>query len=161
MSDFLEPREGLTSTGRYLSPQIDATVRLNANESPHSPLVGSSIIEQSDMNRYPDRDARILREAIAEHHALSVNQVFAANGSNEVIQTFLLTYGGPERSVMIFSPTYVMHSKIAAITGTPVIDLKREKDFGLNVDFVCEQIEKEKPSLISVSYTHLTLPTKA
>ena len=144
MSDFLEPREGLSSAGRYFSPQIDATVRLNANESPRSPLVESSVVEQSELNRYPDRDARMLREAIAEHYALSTNQVFAANGSNEAIQTFLLTYGGPERSIMIFSPTYVMHSKIAAITGTPVIDLKREKDFGLNIDFVCEEIEKEK-----------------
>lgn len=148
MNDFLKPRDGLSSAGRYLSPQIDANVRLNANESPLTPLVEPSIIEQLELNRYPDREARTLRDAIASQYKLSANQVFAANGSNEVIQTFLLTYGGPKRSVMIFSPTYVMHSKIAAITGTSVIDLKREKDFSLNTDFVCEHIEKEKPELI-------------
>ena len=145
MNDFLKPRDGLWSADRFLSPQIDADVRLNAKESPLTPLVVPSIIEHLELNRYPDREARTLREAIASQYDLSANQVFAANGSNEVIQTFLLTYGGSKRSVMIFSPTYVMHSKIATITGTSVIDLKREKDFSLNTDFVCEQIEKEKP----------------
>ena len=94
MNDFLKPRDGLSSAGRYFSPLIDANVRLNANESPLTPLVEPSIIEQLELIRYPDREARTLREAIASQYELSANQVFAANGSNEVIQTFLLTYGG-------------------------------------------------------------------
>ena len=102
MNDFLKPRDGLSSSGRYLSPQIDANVRLNANESPLPPLAGLSDIEQLELNRYPDREARTLRDAIASQYKLSANQVFAANGSNEVIQTFLLTYGGQEKSLYNF-----------------------------------------------------------
>jgi histidinol-phosphate aminotransferase len=81
------------------------------------------------LHRYPDREALALREAIAAHHGVRPDQVFCANGSNEVIQCLLLAYGGPQRPVMVFTPTYELHSHIAKITGTPVIAGKRNDDF--------------------------------
>lgn len=148
MSDFLKPRKGISGSSGYLSPQIDVSVRLNANEAPDGPSKGFTAEHELNLNRYPDRSAEKLREEIAKKYGISANQVFAANGSNEVLQNFLLTYGGSERSLMVFKPTYVMHSKIAAITGTPVIEGERELDFSLNVESTCEKIIEYKPSLI-------------
>ena len=148
MNDFLKPREGISGSSGYFSPQLDASVRLNANEAPEALSEEFITGDELNLNRYPDRSAQKLREEIAKRYGISANQVFAANGSNEVLQNFLLTYGGPERSLMVFKPTYVMHSKIAAITGTPVIEGEREADFSLNVNSVCEKILEYKPSLI-------------
>ena len=148
MNNFLEPREDILGSSGYFSPQVDASVRLNANEAPYAPPEGLTAGYEVNLNRYPDRSASKLREEIAKKYGLRSNQVFSANGSNEVIQTFLLTYGGSERSLMIFKPTYVMHSKIAMVTGTPVIEGQREKDFSLDVEATCDKILEDKPSLI-------------
>ncbi|HVC24111.1 MAG TPA: histidinol-phosphate transaminase, partial [Acidimicrobiales bacterium] len=95
----------------YHSPQVDVAVRLNTNEAPEPPPQAfvrelEAAIAGIDLNRYPDRDARALREAIAVQHGVGAEQVYCANGSNEVLQSILLAYGGPGRSVAVFEPTY-------------------------------------------------------
>ena len=78
-----------------------------------------------EWHRYPDRSATGLRAAIADWHGVDADQVFAANGSNEVLQTLLLTYAGPGRSVLTFEPTYQLHAHIARITGATVVEVER------------------------------------
>jgi len=121
----------------YHSPQVDVEVRLNTNESPDAPpaefleqfAAAASLVE---WNRYPDRGAEELRAAIARHHEVGAAQVFAANGSNEVLQTLMVAYGGHGRSASMFEPTYALHSHISRLTGTRVESGTRASDFGLD-----------------------------
>lgn len=123
----------------YYSPQIDVDVRLNANEAPERPPAVfvarlRERIDEVSLNRYPDREATELRAAIARHHGVETSQVYCANGSNEVLQSILLAYGGSGRSVAVFEPTYALHSHIARVTGTRVRSLERDSEFLIDID---------------------------
>ena len=131
------PRDDLVALEGYHSPQVEVEVRLNTNESPAPPPDGwvaevQRAIADVEWHRYPDRAASALRATIAEGHGIAPAQVFAAHGSNEVLQCLLLTYGGPGRSVGVFEPTYALHSHLARITGTAVHVGERAADFSLD-----------------------------
>lgn len=136
---LLGPREDVALMEGYHSPQIEVEVRLNTNEAPEEPPAGfvariAEGIEAIAMNRYPNREADRLREAIAEHHGVDVSRVYCANGSNEVLQSILLAYGGQGRTVAVFEPTYALHSHIARVTATTVIAGSRNSDFLISID---------------------------
>jgi histidinol-phosphate aminotransferase len=131
----------------YFSPQLDVSVRLNTNEAPEPPPAGFveellGEINEVALNRYPDRVAVELRRAIAELHGVALEHVYAANGSNEVIQSLMLAYGGPGRTVVVFEPTYALHSHIPRITGTKVLAGERDKDYLVSADEV-DRVLKE------------------
>lgn len=148
----ISPRDDLALMPGYHSPQVDVAVRLNTNEAPEAPPEGFAIalaaaLGQVDWHRYPDRSYRALREAIAEHHGVDPAQVFAANGSNEVLQTLCLAYGGPGRSAAVFEPTYALHSHIARITGTAVVTGARGEDLGLDLGEVRRVLADAAPTI--------------
>ena len=137
----------------YHSPQVDVRVRLNTNESPFGPPEGFSEqlaqrLAHIDWNRYPARSAEQLRAGIAALHGLSLDNVFAANGSNEVIQTLLLTYAGGNRRVGLFSPTYALHSHIARIVGAEVVVAPRAPDFRVGAEAVARFVADERPDVL-------------
>lgn len=147
-----EPREDLGLREGYHSPQAEVSVRLNTNESPLPPPPGwldalAGELRQIPFNRYPDRSAIHLREALAEFHGVEPDQVFCANGSNEVLQSLCLAYGGPGRSAAVFEPTYALHSHIAHLTSTAVAEGQRRADFSLDVDAVKDVIADASPSI--------------
>jgi histidinol-phosphate aminotransferase len=130
-------RPGLKLTDGYHSPQVDAEVRLNTNESPFPPPQAWSdelldALRQVSFHRYPDRPATELRAAIADLHGVTPEEVFCANGSNEVLQSLMLAYGGPGRRACVFEPTYALHSHISRLTGTEVIEGSRTEDFRID-----------------------------
>jgi len=132
-------RDDLRALEGYHSAQVDVEVRLNTNESPYPPPPGwahdlAAALADVDWRRYPDRSAGELRSAIAAWHGVPVANVFAANGSNEVLQTLLLTYAGHGRAVVTFEPTYQLHSHLARISGATVVVGDRRPDFTLDVD---------------------------
>ena len=101
-------------------------MRLNTNESPVPPPEAwrdelAAELGRIEFNRYPDRQATALRAGLAELHGVSTDEVFCANGSNEVLQCLLLAYGGPGRRAVLFEPTYALHAHIARLTGTEVV----------------------------------------
>lgn len=115
----------------YHSPQAAVAVRLNTNEAPEPPSPSwvaavQRAVSEIAFNRYPDREAGELRRRIAGLHGVAPEQVHCANGSNEVIQALLLAYGGAGRAVAVFEPTYALHSHIARITGTAVVEGQRD-----------------------------------
>ena len=137
----------------YHSPQLDVRVRLNTNESPAAPSATLSEefaerLSRQDWNRYPPRTAERLRSGIAGLHGLSVDNVFVANGSNEVIQTLLLTYAGAGGRVGLFSPTYAMHSHIARIVGAEVVSVARGFDFRAGVERVSQLAAENRPDVL-------------
>jgi histidinol-phosphate aminotransferase len=149
---FPEPREDLGLREGYHSPQVQVAVRLNTNESPLPPPAGwlealAAELQSIDFNRYPDRAATDLREALAEFHSVRPEQVFCANGSNEVLQSLCLAYGGPGRSVAVFEPTYALHSHIAHLTGTAVAEGQRRPDFSLDLDVVRDVVGGAEPAI--------------
>lgn len=130
-------RDDLRLLSGYHSPQIDVDVRLNTNESPLPPPAAfrdalAAELSQIEWNRYPDREARQLRGAIGELHGVPPEMVFAANGSNEVLQSILLAYAGAGRTVATFEPSYQMHAQIARVIGSTVVEGERDADFTLD-----------------------------
>ncbi len=136
----------------YHSPQVDVPVRLNTNESPFPPPRAwieslARIAADTEWNRYPDRSARRVREAIAARHGVGVENIFVANGSNEVLQTILLAYGGHGRTVATYEPTYQMYAQIARVTGAEVVTGERRGDFTLDPEEVRRVSARHTPAL--------------
>ena len=146
-------RDDLRVLDGYHSAQVDVRVRLNTNESPEPPPPAfrdavAAELSRVDWHRYPDRSATALRTAIAEVHGVDAAQVFAANGSNEVLQTVLLAYAGPGRTVATFEPTYQMHAQIARVTGATVVEGERAADFTLDPAEVQRVIAEYDPDVV-------------
>ena len=141
MSNKARPavRADLQAMVGYHSPQLDVQVRLNTNESALEPPPAftqalAKEFGQIAWNRYPDRAAMQLREAIAATHpGVSAEQVFVANGSNEVLQTLCLTFGGHGATVATFEPTYAMYAQIARATQARVVEVERDDDYQVEV----------------------------
>ena len=145
-------RDDLALTPGYHSPQLDVDVRLNTNEAPEPPprafaQAVADVLDDLDWHRYPDREATALRAALAEHHGVDTDQVFVANGSNEVLQALCLAYGGPGRTVATFEPTYALHSHIPRITNTAVVSGRRGEDFALDLDEVARVLSAHQPTI--------------
>lgn len=145
-------RDDLVALAGYHSPQLDVSVRLNTNESPDSPpdAFRAAVAERVaglDWNRYPDRGATALRTKLAELHGVHIDNVFVANGSNEVLQTLMMAWGGPGRSILTFEPTYAMHGQIGRVTGTTVIEVERQHDFTIDVPTAIAAVAEHRPTI--------------
>lgn len=145
-------RDDLALMEGYHSPQVAVDVRLNTNESPYPPPPGfvEALVDELrslPMHRYPDRGATNLREAIAALHDVEPSQVFAANGSNEVLQLLCLAFGGPGRDAAVFEPTYALHAHIARVTGTGVVVGERAPDYSLDRDEVGRVLRDHVPAI--------------
>ncbi|HEY3842915.1 MAG TPA: histidinol-phosphate transaminase [Acidimicrobiales bacterium] len=152
MSALPPIRPDLKLSEGYHSPQVDAEVRLNTNESPFPPpekwteeLLAA--LSEVSFNRYPDRPATELRAAVADLHGVEAEEVFCANGSNEVLQSLLLAYGGPGRSACVFEPTYALHSHISRLTGTAVVEGGRTEDFRIDPAEAVALLESARPDI--------------
>ena len=152
MSAIPPVRPDLQLAEGYHSPQVEAEVRLNTNESPFAPpdawreeLLDS--LEEVSFHRYPDRPATQLREAVAALHGVAPGEVFCANGSNEVLQCLLLAFGGPGRRALLFEPTYALHSHISRITGTEVVEGGRDDDFRIDPVDAATLLAADRPDV--------------
>ena len=149
---MIRPRDDIALMAGYHSPQLDVDVRLNTNESPLPPPEAfteavAAATRSVAWNRYPDRQATELRSRIAARHGVAPEQVFAANGSNEVLQCLLLAYGGPGRGAAVFEPTYALHSHLARVTGTAVVEGERGDDFSLDAGAASALIDSARPAV--------------
>ena len=159
---WLPLRETLRPLSPYGAPQVPARASLNTNENPYPPSIGlqKAITDAisavaKDLNRYPDRDATVLRTKLANYineqcdTKFSEENIWAANGSNEIIQSIFLAFG--QGSVLGFTPSYSMHPLIAKVTGSSWIDGKRNGDFSLNTADAVSEIHKNKPTLTFIT----------
>jgi histidinol-phosphate aminotransferase len=157
MSGTLPLRDELRGLTPYGAPTVDVPVRLNVNENPYPPseaMVAYASKAVADvfrgLNRYPDRDARALRRDLAAYlgHGLDEGRVWAANGSNEVMQQLLQAFGGPGRTVLSFAPTYSMYPEYARNTATAWVTGRRKEDFGIDRVHALEQVRTHQPSVV-------------
>ncbi|MFI8916763.1 histidinol-phosphate transaminase [Streptomyces sp. NPDC053513] len=162
--DDLPVRDELRGKSPYGAPQLDVPVQLNTNENPYplpEPLVARIAERVAEaargLNRYPDRDAIELRTELAAYltrtggHRVGVENVWAANGSNEVLQQLLQTFGGPGRTAIGFEPSYSMHALIARGTGTGWISGPRNEDFTIDVEAAVQAIAENAPDVVFVT----------
>lgn len=155
--DDLPIRDDLRGKTPYGAPQIDVPVRLNTNENPYPPskalvddLAEEVRRDAAGLNRYPDRDAEALRADLAGYlgHGLTPEQVWAANGSNEVLQQILQAFGGHGRTALGFEPSYSMHPIITTGAGTEWIGGAREGDFSLDPAKAVAAVEEHRPDVV-------------
>lgn len=158
-------RDELRGEEAYGAPQLDVDVRLNTNENPYPPsddLIADLVAEvekvASDLNRYPDRDVVALRTALADYVTrqtgvdVSADQVWAANGSNEILQQLLQAFGGPGRSAMGFVPSYSMHPILSSGTQTEFIGIDRNPEtFDIDMDSALAAIAEHRPDVIFIT----------
>lgn len=155
--DDLPIRDDLRGLTPYGAPQAPLPIALNVNENTH-PVpqeVADDILDAiaralRDVNRYPDREFVDLREGFAEYlgHGLEADQIWAANGSNEVLQHVLQAFGGPGRTAFGFSPTYSMYPLLARGTGAAWVAGTREADFTLSAGSAASQVEEASPDVV-------------
>lgn len=148
--DDLPIRDELRGMKPYGAPQAPLPVALNVNENTHpipdavaADIVDAVSLAVREVNRYPDREFTALREAFAEYlgHGLSAEQIWAANGSNEVLQHLFQAFGGPGRTAFSFGPTYSMYSLLARGTGTTWVDGTRADDYTLTAESALAQLD--------------------
>ncbi|APE09501.1 histidinol-phosphate transaminase [Rhodococcus sp. 2G] len=157
-------RENLRGKSPYGAPQLTVPVQLNTNENPHPPTqalvddVAEAVREAAtQLHRYPDRDAVALRTDLAAYLTkasgvpLGVENVWAANGSNEILQQLLQAFGGPGRTSMGFVPSYSMHPIIADGTQTEWLATYRRDDFTLDVDASAAAVRERRPDVVFVT----------
>jgi histidinol-phosphate aminotransferase len=150
-------REELRGIEPYGAPQLDVPVALNVNENPYPPSesvvadIARAVADAArDLNRYPDREFTALREELAAYlgHGVRAEQVWAANGSNEVMLQLLQAFGGPGRTAVSFAPTYSMYPEYARDSVTAWVVGHREEDFSLDVDHARAVIAEHRPTVV-------------
>lgn len=159
---WLPLRQDLRELSAYGAPQLPADAVMNTNENPYplSSELAAAISERTlevarNLNRYPDRDARVLREKLATFinklsgTNFSEKNIWAANGSNEIIQSLFMAFGSG--AALGFTPSYSMHPLIAKVIGVPWINGSRREDFSLDFESALTQIQREKPVLTFIT----------
>jgi len=163
LSDLLRP--DLRGGKPYGAPQLDVPVPLNTNENSYAvpqdvvDAIVSSVAEvASGLNRYPDREFVRLRENLAAYLtgatgvAVRAEQVWAGNGSNEVLLHILQAFGGPDRVALGFTPAYSMHPIITRTAGTAWVDGFRGVEgagiFDLDVASAVAQVRAQQPNIV-------------
>jgi len=150
-------RDELRGLEPYGAPQLDVPVCLNVNENPYPPsdavvadIAASVAAAAAGLNRYPDREFTELRTALAAYlgHGVRPDQVWAANGSNEVMLHLLQAFGGPGRTAVSFAPTYSMYPEYARDTSTGWLVGQRETDFALDPAHARELVVEHRPSVV-------------
>jgi histidinol-phosphate aminotransferase len=162
--DDLPLRDDLRGKSPYGAPQLAVPVRLNTNENPHPPtealvedVVRSVQEAAADLHRYPDRDAVALRTDLARYLTaqtgvqIEVENVWAANGSNEILQQLLQAFGGPGRTAIGFIPSYSMHPIISDATRTEWLEAARSEDFSLDVEAAVAAIVERQPDVVFIA----------
>lgn len=155
--DDLPLRRDLRGEKPYGAPQLDVPVQLNVNENTFGipepvalEIVERLAAEVIRLNRYPDREFMGLRSQLASYlgHSLAPNQLWAANGSNEVLMQIFQAFGGPGVKAMSFAPTYSMYPNIARISLTEYIQVERQADYELSAEYVAEEIARVNPGIV-------------
>jgi len=159
---WLPLRQDLQELSPYGAPQLPAEAVMNTNENPYAPsktlakAIAARISEVAlTLNRYPDRDAVVLRSKLAQfinsqsRTKFDSKNIWAANGSNEIIQSLFLAFGAG--TAIGFTPSYSMHPLIAKVSQVPWVNGSRREDFSLDIDSAISQIQRVKPTLTFIT----------
>lgn len=153
-------RDDLVGAEPYGAPQLVVPVVLNVNENPYPPSeavrreMADAVVEAAGaLNRYPEREALELRRDLATYlgWGLGPENVWVANGSNEIMSHLLTAFGGPGRRVLTFTPTYSMYPEYARNTCTEYVTVPRHPDFTLDADLITRAIDEHRPTVVLIT----------
>ena len=161
---MLPVRDDLVGKKPYGAPQLPEAIQLNVNENPFPPsealvadIAAAVGVAARQLHRYPDRDAVALRTDLAAYLSaatgvsLALEQVWAANGSNEVLQQVCQAFGGPGRTALGFEPSYAMHPLLAAATSTRWVGVPRAADFSLPLEVAVAAVREHAPAITFIT----------
>lgn len=150
-------RNNLIRLRVYETPEIPCEIKLDAQENPY-PLRAnirnkiSKTLKPVLLNRYPDPEAKELKKIIADQIGVKVKNIMLGNGSDELIQTIITTFGGYRRKVLFPVPTFSMYGIITMALGQIPIEVPLQSDFDLDINAIISAIKKERPKVIFLSY---------
>jgi histidinol-phosphate aminotransferase len=156
MADRVPVRDDLVGVEPYGAPQLDVPVRLNTNETPWAPppaffALLAERVRDLPLHRYPDRRAWALRTGLGERYGRAPEQVWAASGSNEVLQQLFQAYGGPGRRVLLFRPGYSMHPLLARVALTDVVEVGLGPDLRVTAELAAVAVAEHDPDIICLA----------
>ncbi|GAB3814606.1 histidinol-phosphate transaminase [Tessaracoccus terricola] len=153
-------REDLVGAEPYGAPQLVVPVVLNVNENPYPPseavrreMADAVVSAAGTLNRYPEREALELRRDLAAYlgHGLGPENIWAANGSNEIMSHLLTAFGGPGRKVLAFTPTYSMYPEYARNTCTNYVTVPRKPDHTLDAALILAAVAEHRPTVVLIT----------
>ena len=120
MSQFERPNisqmQGYTSGEQ---PQDGRSIKLNTNENPYppSPEVAAAIqnFATEQLRVYPQTDAKVLRQAIADHHGVGIDSVVVTHAGDEALRLAVTTFVASGGVVASTEPTYSLYPVLAQI----------------------------------------------
>ena len=156
MTDLPRPRSDLAGFGAYRTQQQAADVRVQANEwaEPNPAARWLAVDELNDvlLNRYPSgQAAAALRAALASEYGVGPDQIILGNGSNELLLSTFLVFGGAGRKTLLFQPTYSMHARLTVIAGGTVADEIVGLPYDLSVDHALTAMERVRPEIVAIT----------
>ncbi|HEX4974915.1 MAG TPA: histidinol-phosphate transaminase [Pseudomonadales bacterium] len=118
-------------------PQDRSYIKLNTNENPYppSPLVFAALVETvtSALRLYPDPNAQLLKNALAEHFALQSNQVFVGNGSDEVLAFCFQAFFGEQGPLLFPDISYSFYRVYCGLYDIPYQEIPLTDTFDIDV----------------------------
>ena len=156
MTDLPRPRSDLTGFGAYRTQQQAADVRVQANEwaepNPAARWLAADELNDVLLNRYPSgQAAAALRAALASEYGVGPEQIILGNGSNELLLSTFLVFGGAGRKTLLFQPTYSMHARLTVIAGGIVADEVVGLPYELSVDQALTAMERVRPEIVAIT----------
>ncbi|HEY8825842.1 MAG TPA: histidinol-phosphate transaminase [Candidatus Limnocylindria bacterium] len=155
IGDLPRPREWLTDATPYRTESGAAEVRLQSNEwtdpTPLARYLSSTDLEDTMLNRYPEIAAAELRTLLARRWSVAPEQIILGNGSNEVLLYTFLIFGGSDRTLLVFTPTYTMYARLGRLTGMRVHEECVGVPYTLDAAGVRDAVARVRPDVICFS----------
>jgi len=156
MTELPRPRADLTGFGAYRTQQQAADVRVQANEwaepNPAARWLTTDELRDVLLNRYPSgQAAAALRQALASEYGVGADQIILGNGSNELLLSTFLVFGGAGRTTLLFQPTYSMHARLAVIAGGTVAEELVGLPYELGVDQALAAVRRAQPAIVAIT----------
>ena len=143
-------RPAVRGLAAYHIDETPVRVKLDAMENPFLLPAGirkeiAKAARQALINRYPDPSATRLKQAIARIWKIAPEQMLLGNGSDELIQTIILAFGGP---VITPVPTFAMYDITARALSQKVVPVPLTDEFDLDADAVIKAAKRTKAKVI-------------
>jgi histidinol-phosphate aminotransferase len=125
-------------------------IKLDANENPYGPLpaVEQALADLDYINIYPDPESRQLRNALADYHNISAENILAAAGADELIDLLMRLLIDPGDVLVDCPPTFGMYAFDGDLNAAQVISVSRKKDFSLDLEILIDTIQRLHPKLL-------------
>ncbi len=119
-------------------PQIKNLIKLNTNENPYgpSPKVIAAIKEaaSNDLRKYPDPNARALKNAVAKNYDLAPEQIFVGNSSDEVLAHVFRALLDHDKAILTPDISYSFYPVWCQLFNIEFKKIPLREDFSINID---------------------------